>query len=71
MSIVSTHKANIGDAEYLTALAFSQNVSSPQPGFMEFSTAHFFQLVADAKEKTVITRHGISLSCTFLVVCDE
>jgi len=48
VSIVSTHKANIEDAEYLTALAFSQNISLPQPWFIEFSTAQFFPLIADA-----------------------
>jgi hypothetical protein len=60
-SIVHTDKTNVWIAKQLRTLALCHGVTLSHPGYVEFSTAKFFQLIAHAKKKILITRHGILL----------
>jgi len=67
-SIICTDKTNVWIAKQLTTLSLCHGVTSSHPGYVEFSTAKFFELIADAKKKIFITRHGILILCTILVI---
>lgn len=67
-SIICTDKMNVWIVKQLTNFALCHGVTLSHPGYVEFSTAKFFQLIADEKKKIFITRHVILIHCTILVI---